>query len=173
VESKKVQIPAVGMPEMSETQLDTTTNHVGGKNKKGNIHPHFAHCLVFVLICLDWFLVSLHSLVTNSASMPLEVPCCPLEDRVHQGLEKHWISWYGEKGEFEDDDWKEVEEQLSLLKSLGIPTPRNPHYQALLISLVWPTPLNYPVTKYLASQEYNRDISLTTTIQKLKHNRST
>ncbi len=52
-----------------------------------------------------------------------------------------------------------------LLKSLGIPTPRNPHYQALGIPLIWPTPLSYPVTKYLASQEYNRDIPLTTTIQ--------
>ncbi len=52
-----------------------------------------------------------------------------------------------------------------MLKSLGIPTPRNPHYQALVISLVWPTPLSYPVTKYLASQEYNRDIPLATTIQ--------
>ncbi len=28
-----------------------------------------------------------------------------------------------------------------VLKSLGIPTPRNPHYQALVISLIWPTPL--------------------------------
>jgi hypothetical protein len=54
---------------------------------------------------------------------------------------------------------------LGVLKSLGIPTPRNPHYQALAISLVWPTPLSYPVTEYLASQEYNRDISLATTIQ--------
>jgi hypothetical protein len=35
----------------------------------------------------------------------------------------------------------------------------------LAISLVWPTPLSYPVTKYLASQEYNREIPLTTTIQ--------
>jgi hypothetical protein len=32
-------------------------------------------------------------------------------------------------------------------------------------SLVWPTPLSYPVTKYLASKEYNRDIPLATTIQ--------
>jgi hypothetical protein len=48
---------------------------------------------------------------------------------------------------------------------LGIPTPRNPHYQASAISLVWLTPLSYPVTKYFASQEYNRDISLATTIQ--------
>jgi hypothetical protein len=31
--------------------------------------------------------------------------------------------------------------------------------------LVWPTSLNFPVTKYLASQEYNRDIPLATTIQ--------
>jgi hypothetical protein len=60
-----------------------------------------------------------------------------------------------------------------LLKSLGIPTPRNPHYQALAISFVWPTPLGYPVTKYLASQEYNRDIPLATTIQEYMHNRST
>jgi hypothetical protein len=51
-----------------------------------------------------------------------------------------------------------------VLKSLGIPTPRNPHYQALAISL-WQTSLSYPVTEYLASQEYNRDIPLTTTIQ--------
>jgi hypothetical protein len=42
----------------------------------------------------------------------------------------------------------------SMLKSLGIPTPRNPYYQALAISLVWQTPLSYPVIKYLASQEY-------------------
>jgi hypothetical protein len=55
---------------------------------------------------------------------------------------------------------------LTLLKSLGIPTPRNPHYQALVISLLWQTPPpSYPVTKYLASQEYNRDKSLATTIQ--------
>jgi hypothetical protein len=54
-----------------------------------------------------------------------------------------------------------------VLKSLGIPTPRNPHYQALAIFLVWPTPLRYPVIKYLASQKYNRDISLATTIQEL------
>ncbi len=40
-----------------------------------------------------------------------------------------------------------------VLKSLGIPTPRNPHYQALAISLVWPTPLSFPVTDYLVSQE--------------------
>jgi hypothetical protein len=52
-----------------------------------------------------------------------------------------------------------------LLKSLGIPTPRNPHYQALVISLLWLTPQSYPVTEYLASQEYNRDISLASTIQ--------
>ncbi len=39
------------------------------------------------------------------------------------------------------------------LKSLGIPTPRNPHYQALAISPVWPTPLSFPVIQYLASQE--------------------
>jgi hypothetical protein len=52
-----------------------------------------------------------------------------------------------------------------MLKSLGIPTPRNPHYQALAISLVWPTPLSYPVTEYLSSQEYNRDKQLATTIQ--------
>jgi hypothetical protein len=55
---------------------------------------------------------------------------------------------------------------FNLLKSLGISTPRNPHYQAMAISLVWPTPLSNPVTEYLASQEYNRDISLATTIQK-------
>jgi hypothetical protein len=60
-----------------------------------------------------------------------------------------------------------------LLKSLGIPTPRNPHYQALAISLVWPTPLSFPVTKYLAHQEFNRDIPLTMTIQEYMHNRST
>jgi hypothetical protein len=30
---------------------------------------------------------------------------------------------------------------VTLLKSLGIPTPRNPYYQALAISLFWPTPL--------------------------------
>jgi hypothetical protein len=54
----------------------------------------------------------------------------------------------------------------TLLKSLGtIPTPRNPHYQPLAISLVWPTPQSYLVTKYLASQEYNRDIPLTLNIQ--------
>jgi hypothetical protein len=35
----------------------------------------------------------------------------------------------------------------------------------LAISLVWPTPLSYPVTEYLASQEYNRDIPLATTIK--------
>jgi hypothetical protein len=35
----------------------------------------------------------------------------------------------------------------------------------LVISLVWLTPLSYPVTEYLASQEYNRDISLATIIQ--------
>ncbi len=52
-----------------------------------------------------------------------------------------------------------------VLKSLGIPTPRNSHYQALAVSLFWPTPLSYPVIKYLASQEYNRDIPLPTTIQ--------
>ncbi len=46
-----------------------------------------------------------------------------------------------------------------------IPTLRNPHYQALAISLVWPTPLSFSVTKYLASQEYNRDIPLAKTIQ--------
>jgi hypothetical protein len=68
------------------------------------------------------------------------------------------------------ETWLEDDNQDSniggyLLKSLGIPTPRNPHYQALLISLVWLTPLSYPVTEYLASQEYNRDISLATTIQ--------
>ncbi len=52
-----------------------------------------------------------------------------------------------------------------LLKSLGIPTPRNPHYQALAIPLVWLTPLSFPVIEYLASQVYNRDIPLATTIQ--------
>ncbi len=52
-----------------------------------------------------------------------------------------------------------------LLKFLGIPTPRNPHYQALAISLVWPTSLSYPGTEYLVSQEYNRDIPFATTIQ--------
>ncbi len=36
---------------------------------------------------------------------------------------------------------------------------KNPHYQALAISLVWPTPPSYPVTKYLASQEYTRHIT--------------
>jgi hypothetical protein len=35
----------------------------------------------------------------------------------------------------------------------------------LAISLIWPTHLSYLVTKYLASQEYNRDISLATTTQ--------
>jgi hypothetical protein len=42
-----------------------------------------------------------------------------------------------------------------MLKSFGIPTPRNPHYQALAISLVWTTPLTLSclVTKYLASQK--------------------
>jgi hypothetical protein len=35
----------------------------------------------------------------------------------------------------------------------------------LAISLVWPTPLSFPVTDYLASQENNRDIPLATTIQ--------
>ncbi len=33
----------------------------------------------------------------------------------------------------------------SMLKFLGIPTPRNPYYQALAIFLVWQTPLSYPV----------------------------
>ncbi len=47
----------------------------------------------------------------------------------------------------------------------GIPTPRKPHYQALASFLVWPTPLSYLVTEYLASQEYNRDIPLATTTQ--------
>ncbi len=60
-----------------------------------------------------------------------------------------------------------------LLKLLGIPTPRNPHYQALAISPIWLTPLRLPVAKYLASQDYNRDIPLTTTIQEYMHNRST
>jgi hypothetical protein len=41
-------------------------------------------------------------------------------------------------------------------KILGIPTTRNLHYQALATSPFWPTPLSYPVTEYLASQEYNR-----------------
>ncbi len=62
--------------------------------------------------------------------------------------------------------WIVHELGVFLLKFLGIPTPRNPHYQALVISLVWPAPLSYPVTEYLASQEYNRDIPLATTIQK-------
>ncbi len=53
-----------------------------------------------------------------------------------------------------------------MLKSLGIPTPRNQQYQALAISLVWLTPLSFPVTVYLASQEYSRDKPLATTIQK-------
>jgi hypothetical protein len=35
----------------------------------------------------------------------------------------------------------------------------------LVIFLVLPTPLSYPVTEYLARQEYNIDIPLTTTIQ--------
>ncbi len=52
-----------------------------------------------------------------------------------------------------------------VLKSLGIPTQRNPYYQALVISLVWLTPLSFPVTKYLTIQEYSRDMPLTTTIQ--------
>jgi hypothetical protein len=55
---------------------------------------------------------------------------------------------------------------ILLLKSLGIPTPRNPHCQALVVSFVWPTPLSFPVTKFLASQEHNRDIPTATTIQK-------
>ncbi len=42
---------------------------------------------------------------------------------------------------------------------------RNLHYQAMAISLLWPTPLSFPATKYLASQEFNRDIPLATTIQ--------
>jgi hypothetical protein len=43
----------------------------------------------------------------------------------------------------------------------------------LAISLILPTALSFSVTKYLASQEYNRDIPLATTIQELMHNRST
>jgi hypothetical protein len=54
--------------------------------------------------------------------------------------------------------------KLEQAQQMASYSKRNPHYQALAISLVWPTPLSYPVTKYLVSQEYNRDISLTTTI---------
>jgi hypothetical protein len=51
-----------------------------------------------------------------------------------------------------------------LLKSLGISTPRNYHYQAKMISLVGLSPQGLSVITYVASQDYYRDIPLTTTI---------
>ncbi len=56
---------------------------------------------------------------------------------------------------------------------LGDPYSKKSHYQAWALPLVWPSPLQIPVTEYLASQEYNREIPLTTTIQEYMHNRST
>jgi hypothetical protein len=54
--------------------------------------------------------------------------------------------------------------QTQVLKSLGIPTPRNPHYHILVIPLVWLSPQVLPVTEYLASHKYYRDTALAPTI---------
>jgi hypothetical protein len=46
LESKEVQVLAIGMPEVSETGFNATTNLEGGKNKRDKGQPHFACYLV-------------------------------------------------------------------------------------------------------------------------------
>jgi hypothetical protein len=51
-----------------------------------------------------------------------------------------------------------------LLKSLGIPTPRNPHYHILGTSIILQSPQAFLTTKYLAIQESSIGYQLLTTI---------
>ena len=53
---------------------------------------------------------------------------------------------------------------------VGDPYSKKSPLPSICVSLIWPTPLSFLVTKYLASQEYNRDIPLATTIQEYMHN---
>ncbi len=117
-----------------------------------------------------YLLIKLHK--TPMSGKPVSSNCGSLPHAFGQWIDKTLQPIVQDQALYftSSAELKSEMEQLDLpintiLKLLGVPTPRNPHYQALAISLVWPAPLSYPLTKYLASQEYNKDMSLATTIQ--------
>jgi hypothetical protein len=110
----------------------------------------FGCCWLLVIIALIG--TPIHWQTILERTLLVVLPSNPTIHHIHTII-NHWIAHLS----------MTFAATLVLLKLVGIPTPTNPHFQALAIFLVWLAPLSYPVTKYLASQEYNRDIPLSTT----------
>ncbi len=65
------------------------------------------YCVHFAF--LPWFLETLGLLWTNNARMPLEAPCCCLDECLSQDAEQHGIFGDGEGDQLVDHDRNEEE----------------------------------------------------------------
>ncbi len=100
-----------GAQEMAETSFNSTTNLEGGKERWYEVRCELLldclvlNFLIFANQFLPWFLETLDLLGTSTARMPLEAPCCCLD----QDAEQHGVFRKDEEDELVDHDGNDVE----------------------------------------------------------------